>query len=124
MVSSDGLIVSIATQPSGAQLQQSSVMKRPDNPRLPWFGHLALNVLDRYRRARAGRWGVSYEYMFLDPNAKDLAILATHAEHGDVMPVVGCIVDLKDIEGLKAACGTVYNRKGGLGKTIIKVALA
>lgn len=99
-------------------------MKRPDNPRLPWLGHLALNAFDKYRRARAGRWGVAYEYLFLDPNAKDLGILATHAEHGDVMPVVGCTVDLKDIESVKEACGTVYNGKGGLGKTVIKVASA
>lgn len=122
MVPSDGLIVSIATQPSGTQLQRSSVMKRPDNPRLPWFGHLALNAFDKYRRARAARWGVAYEYLFLDPNAKDLDILATHAEHGDVIAVIGCTVDLKDVGRVKEACGTVYNGKGGLGKTVIKVA--
>lgn len=124
MVSSDSLIVSIATQPSGTQLQQSSMMKRPDNPQLPWFRQLALNAFDKYRKARANRWGVAYEYLFLDPNAKDLEILAGHVEHGDVIPVVGCTVNLKDIDRLKEACGTVYNGKGGLGKTVIKVASA
>lgn len=124
MASSDGLIVSIATQPSGSQLQKSSVMKRPDSPRLPWFGHLVLDILDKYRRTRAKWWGVAYEYLFLDPNAKDLVILARHVEEGNVIPIVGCTVDLKDIEGMKEACGTVYNGKGGLGKTVIKVASA
>ncbi|KAK2603289.1 hypothetical protein N8I77_009755 [Diaporthe amygdali] len=124
MASPDGLIVSIATQPSGTQLQQSSVMKRPDSPRLPWFGHLALDILDKYRRTRARWWGVGYEYLFLDPNAKDLVILARHVEEGNVIPIVGCTVDLKDIEGMKEACGTVYNGKGGLGKTVIKVTSA
>lgn len=124
MTSSDSLIVSIATQPSGTQLQQSSVMKRLDNPQLPWFGHLALNAIDKYRKTRANGWSVVYEYMFLDPNAKDLGILARYVEQGDVSPVVGCTVDLKDIDRLKQACGTVYNGKGGLGKTVIKVASA
>ncbi|KAJ0115116.1 alcohol dehydrogenase [Diaporthe amygdali] len=124
MASPDGLIVSIATQPSGTQLQQSSVMKRPDSPRLPWFGHLVLDILDKYRRTRAKWWGVAYEYLFLDPNAKDLVILARHVEEGNVIPIVGCTVDLKNIEDMKEACGTVYNGKGGLGKTVIKVASA
>lgn len=99
-------------------------MKRPDNPQQPWFGHLALNAIDKYRKTRANRWSVVYEYMFIDPNTKDLGILARHVEQGDVNPVVGCTVDLKDIDRLKEACGTVYNGKGGLGKTVIKVASA
>ncbi|KAK2730792.1 putative alcohol dehydrogenase [Colletotrichum kahawae] len=115
------LIVSVSTQPSGTQLQQSSVMKRPDNPRLPWFGRLFLDIFDTYRRTRARRWGVAYEYLFLDPNAKDLETLASHAEQGKVTPVVGCTVNLKDVDDVKAACGTVYNGKGGIGKTVIRV---
>ncbi|EXF85475.1 hypothetical protein CFIO01_08983 [Colletotrichum fioriniae PJ7] len=118
MTPSTGLIVSIATQPSGTQLQQSSVMKRPDNPRLPWFARMVLNMVDSYRKARARRWGVKYEYLFLDPNAKDLETLALHAEKGDVLPVIGCKVDFKDIDSVREACTTVYNGKGGLGKTV------
>lgn len=121
MVPSTSLIVSISTQPSGNQLQQSSVMKRPDNPRLPWFACLVLDIFDAYRRTRARRWGVAYEYLFLDPNAKDLQTLARHAEEGKITPVVGCTANLKDIEEVKAACETVYNGKGGLGKTVIRV---
>ncbi|KAK7445925.1 hypothetical protein Landi51_07852 [Colletotrichum acutatum] len=118
MTPSTGVIVSIATQPSGTQLQQSSVMKRPDDPSLPWLARMVLNMVDSYRRARARRWGVKYEYLFLDPNAKDLETLALHAEKGDVLPVVGCKVDFMDIDGVRDACTTVYNGKGGLGKTV------
>ncbi|KAF3806860.1 2-methylene-furan-3-one reductase [Colletotrichum gloeosporioides] len=121
MVPSTSMIVSIATQPSGTQLQQSSVMKRPDNPRLPWFGRLFLDIFDTYRRTRARRWGVAYEYLFLDPNAKDLETLARYAEEGNITPVVGCTVNLKDVDEVKAACGTVYNGKGGVGKTVIRI---
>lgn len=118
MTLSTGVIVSIATQPSGTQLQQSSVMKRPDDPRLPWFARMVLNMVDSYRKARAKRWRVKYEYLFLDPNAKDLETLALHAEKGDVLPVVGCKVNFRDIDGVREACTTVYNGKGGLGKTV------
>ncbi|KAK1634892.1 chaperonin 10-like protein [Colletotrichum phormii] len=121
MTPSTGLIVSIATQPSGTQLQQSSVMKRPDNPRLPWYGLMVLNLVDSYRRARARRWGVMYEYLFLNPNAKDLETLTLHAEQGDILPVVGCKVDFKDIDRVRAACATVYNGKGGIGKTVFNM---
>ncbi|KAM5386592.1 hypothetical protein ACJZ2D_000555 [Fusarium nematophilum] len=121
MVPSTGLIVSISTQPSGAQLQQSSVMRRPDNPRLPWYGCMVLNALDTYRRARARRWGVAYEYLFLDPNATDLATLSQYVEEGKVVPVVGTRVNIRDIDQVREACGMVYRGKGGVGKTVIEV---
>ena len=121
MMAPQGHIVSISTQPGGAQLQQSSVMRRPDNPQLPWIPRLLLDGMDMYRRTWARWWGVTYEYMFIDPNGKDLKTLAEYVEQGRVVPVVGEVVELKDLERFKAAAMMVFNGKGGIGKTVIKV---
>ena len=115
-------LASIATQPSGDVLQNSSLMRRPDNPRLPWLARIGLNVADAIRRARAKRWHVEYEYFFLEPNAEDLETLSKHVEQGALVPVVGSRVPLQDIEKVREACGLVYKGKGGIGKTIIEVA--
>lgn len=121
MVPSTSAIISIATQPSGTTLQNSSVMKRADNPRLPWFVYLALNVGDAIRKLRARRWNVQYEYLFLNPNAADLESLSRSVESGKLRAVVGTRVNFRDIEGLKDACNVVYKGKGGIGKTVVEV---
>lgn len=121
MVPSTSTIVSISTLPSGTQLQESSVMRRQDNPRMPWWVYYALNVLDSVSKFRARRWSVDYQYMFLDSTGEDLEKLAGYVEEGSLRPVVGSTADLKDIEGVKKLAGLAYAGKGGLGKAVIKV---
>lgn len=116
-----GMIISISTQPSGDQLQAASVMKRKDNPTLPFLARNLLNLLDTVRRYRARRWNVQYEYLFLDPNGKDLRTIAEFVDAGKLVPVIGATVDLRDIEQLKQAAGAVHSGKGGIGKTVISV---
>ncbi|KAJ5766572.1 uncharacterized protein N7511_004188 [Penicillium nucicola] len=98
MVPKTGLIVSISTMPSATTLQASSVMRRPDNPRIPLVGRVFLNASDALRRARAWRWGVGYMYWFLDPTGKDLDCLRQYVEEGKVVSVVGSKVNMRDIE--------------------------
>jgi NADPH:quinone reductase-like Zn-dependent oxidoreductase len=121
MTPSTSFLASIATMPSGDLLQNSSVMRRPDNPQLPWLARIGLNFADAIRRARARRWGVEYEYFFLEPNAEDLETLSKHVKEGKLVPVVGSRVRMQDIEKVREACGLVYKGKGGIGKTIIEV---
>lgn len=121
MVPSTSLIVSISTKPSAATLQASSVMQRPDNPRIPWFGRLYLDAGDMLRRLRAWWWHVEYIYWFLDPNGHDLATLTVYVEEGKLLPVVGARVNMKDINRVRDACQLVYNGKGGLGKTVFDI---
>lgn len=121
VVPKTGLIVSISTQPSATTLQASGMMQRPDNPRIPWFGRLFLNGADMVRRLRAWRWNVGYMYMFLDPSGEDLDILRRFVEEGNLVPVVGSKVDMRDIDKVREACGQVYTGKGGLGKTVLEV---
>lgn len=121
IVPKTGLIVSISTKPSATTLQASSVMQRPDNPRIPLVGRVFLNASDAVRRLRAWRWDAGYMYWFLDPNGEDLDTLRQFVEEGKVTPVVGSKVDMRDIEKVKEACGLVYKGKGGLGKTVLEV---
>jgi NADPH:quinone reductase-like Zn-dependent oxidoreductase len=114
-------IVSIATMPSGSQLQDSSLMKLPHHPVVPLHFRLALNMLDFIRKLRARRYGVAYSYIFLDPNGNDLDTLTRHVEEGKLKPVVGTTVNLSDIEAVRKACQVVYSGQGGLGKAVIKV---
>jgi hypothetical protein len=70
---------------------------------------------------RAARYGVKYEYMFLEPSGEDLDSLREFVEEGMVRTVVGDVVDMRDIEGVRRACQVVYSSQGGLGKVVIRV---
>lgn len=122
MVPSTSCIVSISTAPSAATLQSSSVMQRPDNPSIPLIGRLFLDGADALRRLRAWRWGVTYMYWFLDPNAEDLKTLTGYVEKGKLVPVVGARVDMRQIDKVREACSLTYKGKGGLGKTVFEIA--
>ena len=96
-------------------------MNRPDNPRLPWLIRLTLNAMDSVKKFRAWRWGVHYEYMFLDPNGKDLDSLSKYVEEGSLSPVVGSRVNIRDLDKVREACNIVYKGKGGIGKVVIDI---
>lgn len=121
MVPKTSSVISISSLPSGTQLQNSGLMKRPDNPQLPWLPKMILNLLDGIRKLRARRWGVSYEYMFLHPRGIELEDLPSFVDSGLLKPVVGTRVRFDDIEGVRKAAGMVYEGKGGLGKVAIEV---
>lgn len=118
---STGTIVSISTTPSGSQLQNSSFFKRPDHPKLPLLARTFLDSVDYIRKLRARRWNVKYTYMFLSSTAADLDTLSGYVESGALIPVVGSVVDLNDIEKVREACLQVYNGTGGIGKTVFQV---
>ncbi|TQV92751.1 hypothetical protein V2A60_009216 [Cordyceps javanica] len=121
LVKGSGLVVSISTAPSGATLQNSSVMNTPDKPRLPIVARVFLDATDQLRKLRARFYGVEYKYIFLDPNGEDLALLKDGAEQGKLRAVVGSRVDLKNIDKVREACWQTYKGKGGLGKTVFEV---
>lgn len=121
MVPSTSLIMSISTTPSGKQLQEADLMRRPDHPQLSWLGWTFLTAIDGVRRARAWRWGVEYSYFFLYTNAEDLEALTAYVEEGRLKPVVGSRANLRDLEKVKEIAGQVYNGKGGIGKAVISI---
>lgn len=119
-----GCIISVATMPSGTQLQDSSLMDLPHKPTVPVVFRTALNLMDCARKLRSWRYGVKYSYMFLEASGQDLDELRTHVEEGRLRTVVGITVPLSDIEAVKDACQVVYSGKGGFGKVVVKVAKA
>lgn len=121
LVKGSGLVVSIATMPSGATLQNSSVMNGPDRPRLPIAARLFLDASDALRQLKARYYGVGYKFMFVNPNGKDLGLLGGYAEQGLLRPVVGARVDMRDLDRVREACAQTYRGKGALGKTVFDV---
>ncbi|GAM90009.1 hypothetical protein ANO11243_080490 [Dothideomycetidae sp. 11243] len=119
--SSTGMIISISTLPSGVQLQESSLLRRPEKPQLPFLVRMFLDLADAVSKFRARRWGVHYQYLFLDSNADDLDYLAAAITDRKIAPVVGSRADFRDIEKVRAMCETVYTGKGGLGKAVIEM---
>ncbi|CAG8905498.1 unnamed protein product [Penicillium egyptiacum] len=122
MKGQSGCIVSVATMPSGNQLQKSSISDLPPNSGIPVALRMGLNAFDCVRKLRAWRYGVEYAYMFLESSGQDLDELRSHVEEHRLRTVVGKTVELSDIEAVRSACQTVYNGKGGLGKVVLKVA--
>jgi NADPH:quinone reductase-like Zn-dependent oxidoreductase len=121
MRSGSGGIISISTAPSGTQLQNSAVMRLPHHPTVPLVPRIVLNTMDYTRKLRAKRYGVSYSYMFLEPNGEDLDKLRGYIEEGKLKQVVGTTVNMQDISEVRKACQVVYNNRGGLGKVVIRV---
>lgn len=120
--SKTGRIVSVSTMPSGAQLQNSSFMKLPNQPTVPVYIRIALNVADYIRRFRASRYGVEYTYLSLEASGIELDTLTKNIEEGKLKPVVGSTVDFRDIDAVRNACQAAYSGRGGIGKTVIKIA--
>jgi NADPH:quinone reductase-like Zn-dependent oxidoreductase len=121
MMPKTGIIISIAGKPSGKTLQESSLLQRSDMPKLPWYVHLFLGVVDSVRKMRAKRWNVKHEFMILAPNAKDLDFLTDCVGAGKLKPVVGMEVNFREIEEVRRASMLAYTGKGGVGKTVIKI---
>lgn len=116
-----GTIISVSTVPSGDQLQNSSMMQLPHKPVLPFPAKVGLNLMDRIRKLRAWRYGVTYSYMFLVSSGEDLDYLRELVEDGKLRTVVGNTASLSDVQACRDLCQVVYSGKGGLGKAVIEV---
>jgi NADPH:quinone reductase-like Zn-dependent oxidoreductase len=115
-------IVSVATLPSGNQLQSSSLVNLPHRPAaVPFPFRMALDLLDQIRKVRACRYQTEYSYMFLESTGEDLDDLTRYVEDGRLRTIVGSIVDIRDVEAVREACEVVYSGRGGLGKSVIRI---
>lgn len=121
MAEKDAFVVSISTTPSGKTLQNAPILRGAADPSVPFVARAFLDASDAYRRWRASRFGVTYMYIFLDPNAKDLVKMARWAEEGKLKAVVGTAVPMKQFGKVIEALEVVYNGKGGLGKTVFEM---
>jgi NADPH:quinone reductase-like Zn-dependent oxidoreductase len=72
-------------------------------------------------RMYTGWWGVNYSYLVMQGNAKDLQRLKGWVEEGKVKPIVGSVVKLSDIEGVRKGCQQILDGKGGVGKFVVEI---
>lgn len=98
---------------------KSGKILKEDWPEIGWWLMVAVNVLDGWYKWRAGRWDVKYDNVFVKPNEADLETLVGWVVEGKVRPVIGKVVGWEDLEGVRALCQLIYDRKGGVGKYVI-----
>ena len=114
MIKKGGRIVSISTAPQGTNFKKTC-------PNLPIYLEYILNLADWMFRTYAGWYGVNYQYMVFEENARDLQRLSGWVEEGKVRPVVGEIVKLRDIEAVRKGCQQILDGKGGIGKFVVEI---
>jgi NADPH:quinone reductase-like Zn-dependent oxidoreductase len=114
VVKKGGVIVSISTAPHGTSFKKK-------NPELPTYLEYILNLVDWVFRTYMGWYGVGYEYLVMQGKAKDLERFSGWVGEGKVKPIVGSVVKLSDIEGVRKGCQQIFDGKGGLGKFVVEI---
>lgn len=114
LIRSGGVIVTISKTPSGDELKRKFASS-------PWLFVTLLNLVDRVNKWRASRYGVSYSYLWMDPDAKGLNDLGRWVGEGKFKPLVGRTAKLEDLEAVKSGYEEVYKAKGGVGKFVVKI---
>ncbi|KAG4074371.1 hypothetical protein HA402_008780 [Bradysia odoriphaga] len=108
------VIVSVSGIPFGPDLKKGT-------PDLPMHVECLLSFLGGITKFRAWCHGVSYSYLFMEPNASDLARLSQYIDDGMLKPVVGRVAKFENLQEVRAGCQEVYTGKGGIGKFVIEV---
>jgi NADPH:quinone reductase-like Zn-dependent oxidoreductase len=107
-----GKIISIAGTPSIEAIKQ--VMPNPSIV-IKFFLFLTKNrPALKAAKAAEGSW----EYLFLNPNGKDLAEIAGYLEKGDIVPVID--TETESIDDFKKAVDKLWSGRSK-GKCVIKV---
>ena len=111
LVKKGGKIVSISGTPTIEAIQQ--------------FGSQSLLVrafmfMSRNRKAEkaAKKAGATWQYLFMSPNGKELAELATFVESGDIIPIID--TEAASLDDFKVAVDKLFSGRAK-GKCVIKV---
>lgn len=109
-----GLILTISMVPNGSQMYKVS-------PGMVWYMKYILDVADfGIKRYLTNWWSVKYSYFNLTANGKDLETLKGMVENGQLKPVVGDVVGLEDLSGVRKGCKQILDGKGGVGKFVVR----
>lgn len=110
-----GLILSISFVPSGSEMAKLC-------PGVVWYLKYILDAAEfGVKRYLGNWWGVSYSYYLLEPNGKDLETLKDLVESGGLKPIIGNVVGLEDLDGVRKGCTQILEGKGGVGKFVVEV---
>ncbi len=114
VVKKGGFIVSISMVPDGTTFKKK-------NPGMPTYLEYGLNLADWVFRTYVWWFGVGYEYLLMEGKAEDLERFSKWIEEGKVKPIIGNVVKLSDIEGVKKGCQQILDGKGGVGKFVVEI---
>ena len=103
-----GTVIGIAGPPDPAFAERLGL-----NPLL----RLVMAALSRKARARAARLGVTYRFLFMSADGRQLSEIAALVEAGALQPVVGKVVDFDDLAEALATLG----QDGTTGKTVARL---
>jgi NADPH:quinone reductase-like Zn-dependent oxidoreductase len=109
-----GQIVSISTVPNGTEF-------RKKNEGMPAWLVWVMDLADWGLKWWTGLGGVGYEYLVMQGKREDLERLKGWVEEGKVKPVVGSVVKMEDIRGVREGCQRILEGKGGVGKFVVEV---
>jgi NADPH:quinone reductase-like Zn-dependent oxidoreductase len=112
-----GIIISIASIPAKRTMQRVLGSAMPF-----WLGWI-LDLAQLWYSWKL--WGTKVQYEFVSGNPSDRTDLDTLEElvkEGKIKAVVGKVVDLDDINGVRQGCNEVFTGKGGVGKLVIQIA--
>jgi alcohol dehydrogenase len=82
-----GVVVGVAGLPDLAFARKS----------MPWFAPMAIRVMTRKRRAYENKTGIPYKWVFMRPDADQLAEVARWIDDGKLKPVIHRIYPFADV---------------------------
>lgn len=112
-----GIILSISGLPFGPELKTGA-------PDMPVVIRWILNAIGMAMQYRAGRYGVKYQSVFMNPSAKDLDRLGKWIDEGSIKPIVGRVAKFDNLKDIREGCQEVFSGKGGIGKFVIEIGSA
>jgi NADPH:quinone reductase-like Zn-dependent oxidoreductase len=67
------------------------------------------------------RSGLHFDGVLQKPNREGMQLVAKWAEEGNLKPIVGKMLKLKDIQGLREVCTQIGSKKGAIGKVVVEI---
>jgi len=92
-----------------------------DAPDIPWILKKLLDVVDAVYKWRASRWGIRYEHANTQFTKEDSVRIESWIKEGKLKPIIGGVVGMDDLEGVKKVFGLVATGKGAVGNYVVKI---
>lgn len=91
-------------------------------PETPFWVIIAFDLLNYVSRFRIGYLGgVQWRSVLQKTAKKDLQKIGTWIEEGKLKAVVGKVLKLEDIEGIRETCVQIRSGNGGIGKVVVEI---
>ena len=81
----------------------------------------ALDLINGLSKWWVGRYQVKVDFVLMKPKGSELERIKEWVEEGKIKPVVGKVLEFKDLEGIREECMRMSEGKGGVGKVVIEI---